>query len=464
MSLKDRRSKRREKDMRVIHVPYCFYPDPVGGTEVYVDGLARAQRALGCEAAVAAPGIHAMYEHGDVPVWRFPVTADLRLRELYGEGDEAAAKAFGGVLDAFKPEIVHLHAVTSAVSVRLAKQAVERGIPIVLNYHTPTVSCSRGSLLRWGTEICDGKLNRQMCTACTLKGRGMARWPAAWIGSLPVSVSRAIGRAELSGRAWTALRMPELIDVRIETFHRMMDMADRVVALCNWTRELLVRNGVPEEKLTLCRQGITWRTEDAVINVPRTTQLPLRAAFFGRFDPTKGLQVLLQALSSDTSLPVHLDIFGVRQSDTGHRYAGQLQAMIEGDSRIRMLAPMASEDVVSRLRDYDLAIIPSQWLETGPLVVLEAFAAGTPVVGSKLGGVAELVTDGVNGLLVDDAPSPAAWAAALRRICSHPDVLDSLRAGIRPPRRTHQVALELMPVYEDAARKSRGSTAKCLIA
>ena len=48
----------------------------------------------------------------------------------------------------------------------------------------------------------------------------------------------------------------------------------------------------------------------------------------------------------------------------------------------------------------DVLAVPSQWLETGPLVVLEAFAAGTPVIGSDLGGIRELVSDGRDGLLV----------------------------------------------------------------
>ena len=98
-------------------------------------------------------------------------------------------------------------------------------------------------------------------------------------------------------------------------------------------------------------------------------------------------------------------------------------------------------------------VVPSQWLETGPLVVLEAFAAGTPVIGSNLGGIAELVTDGVDGLLVDPASSPAAWADSLRRVCSDPDLLVSLRAGIRPPRHSRDTAIEIMPVYVDAVQE-----------
>ena len=449
--------------MRILHVPYSFYPDPAGGTEVYVDGLATWQQSSGCVTAVAAPAaVAARYNHGGIPVWRFPVSPNLGLRDLYGDGDEIAAKAFGQILDEFNPDVLHLHAVTSAISVRLAEQAVNRGVPIVLNYHTPTVSCSRGTLLRWGSTICDGKLDLRTCTACTLHGRGLARPLATLVASLPVSASRGIGRANLAGGKWTALRMPELIDLRIRSFHRLMQMVERVIALCDWTRELLVRNGVAANKITLCRQGISWQSDDSSAQAPRPFRLPLRAAFLGRLDATKGVHLLVQALKSDGALPVYLDIFGVQQGETGRRYAAELQTMIAGDPRIRMLPPLPSGEVVPLLRDYDLVVVPSQWLETGPLVVLEAFAAGTPVIGSNLGGIAELVTDGVDGLLVDPASSPAAWADSLRRVCSEPDLLVAMRAGIRPPRHTRDTALEMSPLYENLVRKRGHRTATCL--
>ncbi len=101
---------------------------------------------------------------------------------------------------------------------------------------------------------------------------------------------------------------------------------------------------------------------------------------------------------------------------------------------------------MTRLRDYDLLVVPSQWLETGPLVVLEAFAAGIPVLGSRLGGIAELVKDGENGILVE-ADSVAAWAAALNRLSRESELLRRLRSGVRPPRTMADVAEEMLALY-----------------
>jgi glycosyltransferase involved in cell wall biosynthesis len=437
--------------MRVLHVPYTYYPDPVGGTEVYVAGLAAWQRVHGCEVAIAAPGdTDSSYRHADMPVWRFAAAPVRDLRDLYGDGNPAAAEAFGRILDEYCPDVVHLHALTRATSVRLVEQVKARRIPVVFNYHTPTVSCPRGSLLRWGAEICDGKLDLDLCTPCAMHGNGLPRPVAKLLSAVPKGACRQLGNAGLSGGVWTALRLPDLVDVRIQVFRRLIEMVDHVVALCDWTRDLLLRNGVPAEKITLSRQGIAYDTDDQALASPagRPFRLPLRAAFLGRLDPTKGAHVIIQALKESRNLPVEPDLFGVCQGTGSQRYAAELAAAMSGDARIRMFAPIPSDQVVRRLSEYDFVVIPSQWLETGPLVVLEAFAARTPVIGSKLGGIAELVTHEVDGLLVEPADSPAAWAESLRRICMNPGLLALLRTGIRPPTHIKDAARDATVLYE----------------
>jgi glycosyltransferase involved in cell wall biosynthesis len=184
----------------------------------------------------------------------------------------------------------------------------------------------------------------------------------------------------------------------------------------------------------------------------RPVRLPLRAAFLGRFDETKGAHIVVQALRGHPSLPVQLDLFGVAQGDAGERYASRLAALISEDTRIRILPPIASYQVVDRLRTYDLVVVPSQCLETGPLIVLEAFAAQVPVAGSKLGGIAELVTHRVNGL-VDAYDSPAAWAQTFWRICSTPDLHSSMVSAIRTPKHIRDAAVEMIAVYQASGRE-----------
>jgi glycosyltransferase involved in cell wall biosynthesis len=114
---------------------------------------------------------------------------------------------------------------------------------------------------------------------------------------------------------------------------------------------------------------------------------------------------------------------------------------------VRFCEPLDSDRVVDTLAGYDATVVPSQWLETGPLTVLESFAAGVPVVGSNLGGIAELVGHDRNGWLVPHADIKA-WGAALAQLTSHRGLVDRLRAGVRPPRSTDDVARDMLSVYE----------------
>jgi glycosyltransferase involved in cell wall biosynthesis len=86
-------------------------------------------------------------------------------------------------------------------------------------------------------------------------------------------------------------------------------------------------------------------------------------------------------------------------------------------------------------------------METGPLVVLEAFEAGVPVLGSALGGIAERVRDGVDGRLVGAWWSPKAWASELSALADDRAMLGRLRAGVRQPRDMGTVADELAALY-----------------
>jgi glycosyltransferase involved in cell wall biosynthesis len=432
--------------MKLLHVPYTFYPDPVGGTEIYVQGLAREQQRLGSTVIVAAPAEeNAAYRHDGLLVRRFAVSPNVKdPRDLYGDGEPHAAAAFARILHEERPDIVHLHAFTRAVSLRLVRESKRRDIPVVFSYHTPTVSCQRGTLLRWGSEICDGVLDVRRCASCALQSHGIAKPASVAIGSLPPAVGRWLGNIGANGGLWTALRMTELFELRHTAFHALMTEVDRVVALCQWVNDLLLRNGVPTEKVTVSRQGVG---QQAAIRPNRTASPTLRVAFLGRMDPSKGVHLLVEALRRNPRLPISLDIFGVTQGEGNRSYGQRLAKLASGDSRIAFLAPIPNGEVVERLQEYDLLAVPSQCVETGPIVVLEAFAAGIPVVGSNCGGIAELVQHGVNGLLVDPA-SPDGWAAALRSLSQDGELIARLRSGIRPPRTMRDAALEMQALYK----------------
>jgi len=244
------------------------------------------------------------------------------------------------------------------------------------------------------------------------------------------------------------------MQLRHETTRTFLQETDHIVAVCEWARRLLMRNGVPASKLTLSRHGILQTQKALGQNAacfgadPTVDSKPtcLRLAFLGRFDPAKGGEILIRAVRRLADAPLRLDIYGVSQGQGGQSHESQLRALAATDERIHFFPTLARGEVSLKLRRYDLLAVPSQWLETGPLVVLEAFSAGVPVIGSRLGGVAELVADGVDGLLVESGNSEA-WANALRRLLDTPVLVRSLRDGVRPPRSMRTVATEMLELY-----------------
>ncbi len=433
--------------MKVLQVPFSFPPDPVGGTEVYVSGLARELAAAGVDVVVAAPGSVGRYVHAGLPVWRFSASPGGRdAREVYDEGDADAARAFGAILDAEGPDVVHFHALTRAVSLRALRETVQRGVRSVFTYHTPTVSCQRGSLLRWGREVCDGALVTARCSACVLHAAGVNRATSHVLARAPAALGRALERAGLSGGPWTALRMSALVGLRHTVVRAFLGEVDRLVVLCRWARDLLVRNGIAPAKIVVSPHGLTFLPEPAR---PRPTSAPppLRVAYLGRLHPVKGVHVLIRAIRLAPDLPVELTIHGIAQGEDGETYRAELTTAAADDRRIRFQAPLPAAEVVAAIGRHHVLAVPSQWLETGPLVVHEAFAAGAPVVGSALGGIAELVRPGVDGVLVEPASSSEAWRGVLARLAGDTALLERLRSGIRPPRSMRCVAREMQAVY-----------------
>jgi len=430
----------------VLHVPYTFFPDEAGGTEVYVSELGAAMRELGLRVAIAAPGTQeAKYLHGDLEIYRFKKASQPAFGQAYGEPDTIAAESFRALLQKLRPDIVHLHAHTAAVSHLLVDAAHEAGARVLLTYHSPTVSCLRGTMMLFGAQSCDGVMDAKRCTVCTLHNHGVPRPAGRLLTSLPSALGRMVTRSGLSGGVFTALRMAQATKGFHDGVRELLRKVDGVIAVSDWVLDVLARNGVPQSKLLLCRQGaqIARAAQAPSVQLPDQSSAKLRLAFFGRLDPMKGLDTILRAFELMRDTQVVLDIYGLTQPHS-ERYVASLHA--HGDSRVQFREALSSGDVRQAMEGYDFVVVPSRWLETGPLVVYEAFQAGTPVLGSRLGGIAELVTDGVDGVLLG-ADSAESWAKTIAALAEDPERVRKLRRGVRPPRTMRDAAEEMVRHY-----------------
>lgn len=442
--------------MKILHVPFCYYPDPIGGTEVYVEALCRCLKNSGVENVIAAPARESSdYEWNSQRVRRFKISGDLSLNDLYGPGDLVASEDFDRILNEEKPTIVHLHAFTPAVSIRLIRQVKRKKISVVFTYHTPTVSCMRGTLMRWDRQVCDGRLRLRTCSGCMLEGLGVPKPAALFLASMPKALNRFFGeRNGMSGGGWTALRMIGLVDLRFEAFKELMRETDHIVAASEWARDVLRINDVPNSKITVSKHGLMLRDDasEERYAFEKIVSSDLKAVFMGRVSEEKGLGLLIEAVLSDPRLNVRLDIYGIVQSPKNEALKKRLSESIKNDERIKFREPVAQERMMAVLKKYDVLAVPSQWLETGPMVVLEAFAAGVPVLASDLGGMKELVQNGKNGVLVGEN-SAKAWSRALKKISEDRGFLAQLKKNIGPVRQMKEVADEMTQIYTNLLRE-----------
>jgi glycosyltransferase involved in cell wall biosynthesis len=432
--------------MKILHVPYCYFPDSVGGTEVYVRALAREQKARGIEVEIAAAASsEATYEHSGVVVRRFATAGKLSLTELYGQGDSIAAESFERLALAGNPDIIHLHSYTPAVSTRLIRKLKVAGAKLIFTFHTPTVSCVRGDLLFFGQTVCSGEMRGYECSACNLQSHGAGPNVSKALAGLPVVASHTAANTVglLNEKLRTALEMRRIVDLRCSSVREFLVQVDHIVAVCEWIREVLYRNGISDSKVTLSRQGLPH-----VSNSPISRRLPdnpLRLVFMGRLHRTKGIEMLADAVMK-AKADVILDVYGTVQSEDGRAIHARLSELAAKSPRVRLCSPIAPEQVVETLANYHMLAVPSQWLETGPLVVYEAFAAALPVIGSNLGGIAELVRHGKNGmLLVHDRPED--WVRVIDLLGNSPAMVNRLAANVEAPRTMAHVADDMNGVY-----------------
>ena len=432
--------------MKLLHMPYTYFPDFCGGTEVYVASLCKFLTEWGIDNVIAAPcsGIPTTESHDGIRVHRFATHPALTHGMMYGEGDPVAAAAFAQVLDSEKPDLVHFHTFTPGVSVLCLRETQKRGIPALCTYHTPTNSCVRGTLLRWGDQVCDGFMDATLCAACFLHSHGIPQ-PLARLAAVTSKALHPLASLPgLPNAARLVLRSASLIKMRHDATREWWSGVRKVIALCAWTEKLLTLNGVPANHIRMVRHGLpnSFATnQDGQIH---PTGGPLKLAFLGRLDPTKGVDLLINALKLVPEISVTLDVFGIASPDDAA--AQGILAQAKSDKRITIKSPIPASQVVPTLREYDCLLVPSRWLETGPLVVLEAFAAGIPVIGSNLGGIAERIRHEVDGLLVPDA-SPEAWRDAIVRAATEAGLMPRLRASITTPRTMRDVAAEMREIY-----------------
>jgi glycosyltransferase involved in cell wall biosynthesis len=215
------------------------------------------------------------------------------------------------------------------------------------------------------------------------------------------------------------LALPSLLQGAGDSWQEFMSHAERVVVCAGWCKEVLVRNGVPTDRIVVLRQGLPGPTRRRRLWPPAVKGRPIHVGFFGRFAWSKGPDLLLQAseLLRAEGLDVRCELAGPI-AERESRWAWELFRRHSDHAVYR--GTLHDDALRQWLRGLALVVVPSRTLETGPLTLLEAWDEEVPVIGTGLGGIQEFLDGAGLGAWTFEANSASSLAAAIRRGMDRP--------------------------------------------
>jgi glycosyltransferase involved in cell wall biosynthesis len=240
---------------------------------------------------------------------------------------------------------------------------------------------------------------------------------------------------------------PQTFFMRKRFIQSHFELVDKFIAPSEYVKQRYVDWGIPAEKIFVhtyaCRP--VERPPEPAVDRSRN-----RFAFFGQFTPYKGADVLLRAMETlGRDFPGHLWMYGANLDRQPPEFKEKFGRMLEeiGDT-VTMAGHYDHADVGKLMMGVDWVIVPSIWWETGPIVVLEAFQYGRPVICSDIGGMSEKVTDGVNGIHFRRG-DPDSLAAALSYAAGTPGLWERMSAAVAPVPRIADHASVLTEIYKE---------------
>ncbi len=331
----------------------------------------------------------------------------------------------------FQPDLFHLIS-GYLLSGRTIHVARKHQIPVVVSLMDFWFLCPRITFLRSDGTLSTLPLDPATCAQCLAEESRRFRIPGQILPAV---------------MAWYWHHQPNAvhrIEDRMDFLRQSLNLADAIICRSHFFQKTFAEAGIAPEKLLFSRQGWDFPQVDEALRI-KTTSDQLRVGYVGQIAPHKGVHVLFDAVQALTHVPLQAKAYGDKSRFPA--YTAQLQKQVAQDKRLSLPGVYQAKDVSQIFQGLDVLVVPSIWYENSPNVILEAFAHNTPVLVSDLGGMAELVKEGQNGLRFK-AGDAAALATQLRRLVEEPGLLAQLRSGMEPIKTIAQEVDELEAIYQ----------------
>ena len=463
------------KQLRLLYVVHGFPPDTWAGTEIYTLNLAKEMQKLGHHVTVMARvpgpgGEGSTFQEGEpedfsVEEAEFEGLRVLRMtHRLHHQSLEQSfahprsEAAFRKVLLSESPDLVHFqHLIhTSAGLVQVAKNFA---CATVVHCHDYWALCSRVQLIRPDGEICESNMGAG-CFLC-IKDKKLDRIESmSKTGKLGEKMIKAmVGGAGLLGGARAKVLAKEYGELRNrENFvPAAYAAADLQISPSRFLRERHLASGKFDPHSFLYLDN-GMRT-DHVKALQKQPSDVVRFGFVGSLVWYKGDEVLVRAMAElGPDVPAELNVYGTFNPDGDEHHKKLVQIAEETGAKVNFKGRFDNSKLSEVYAEIDVLVVPSVWFENSPITIHEAYLTHTPVVASGIGGMAEYVRDGVDGLhfQVGDAKD---LARVLKRFVDEPDLLEQLSQDWMEIKTIEENALETEFRYRGLVSRKRSKRA-----
>ncbi|MFN7679123.1 MAG: glycosyltransferase family 4 protein [Cyanobacteriota bacterium] len=403
--------------MRILQVIHQFPPHSSQGSELYCQLLSQCLASMGEKVGVF---------HLSNTQPRYPkrleraIQDEIRLFHCVDAGEYSRlsswsnpflVESFSCVLDEFNPDVVHFHNYLS-LGDDLVGLAKSRNIAVIYTLHDYGLICPNQHLLLDGNQLC-GKNSANFFEGCcpTLirvgSGRqaqlasrlpSLARW-RQFATNQPGKKRRAMLQAAVKLME-KILGCPETTAVEqkkhffLTATRTIFSQVDLFLSPSCFLAERYMACGIPQDRIVHLPNGMRHFRRSAT---PRRRLAHLQLGYIGSFHAHKGIDLLLEAfrgLGDRATLHLHGSSFGSPISAA--HFKQSTSHPIEG---VVIHGRYDNEQIGTILAGLDAVVVPSRWFENSPLTIQEAQIAGIPVITADVGGMAELVREGVDGRL-----------------------------------------------------------------
>ncbi len=268
---------------------------------------------------------------------------------------KSAKRKMRKLLKLYQPDLVHMNNITYDLTSSIVDACKEKNIPVIMTVHDPQLLCGNHMFYR----LFEGK----KCTEC-LDGNFKHCLHHKCLKNSKLKSYLAYKESVRTHRT------------------RVYDYISYFISPSDFLRQKFIEGGYAKEKcLHICNP--LGKAFECKTITPKKDYI----LYHGRISKEKGLDVLIQALPED----IHLIIAGT----------GPLVDELPTKSNITYVGFQSGEALIQLIQEARFTVYPSVWYENCPISILESISLGTPVIGSTMGGIPELIDDGKTGLLFE---------------------------------------------------------------